>query len=52
MPDRDWIAKLQPDEAEAALKKLAQLMDRPLSPRLATGLHTLERALKAKAGSQ
>ena len=51
MPDKDWIAKLQPDEAEAALKKLAELMDQPLSPRFATRLQTLERAIKAKAGS-
>ena len=51
MPDKDWIAILTPDEAEAALKSIMQSLEGPLSAREATGLHRMEQRLKAKAAS-
>jgi len=49
MPDDDWINKLKPDEAAAALKSLDKFG--AMTPKEATVIHRWQRALRAKAFS-
>ena len=47
MLDEDWINKLKPEEAAAALKSLDSFG--AMTPKEATVIHRWQRALKAKA---